>query len=140
MSDQGGAVLDASAAIGWILRDGDPEAEAKIDDLLTNGFALVPELWHAEMANAFRTAMRAGRVDADFVVAVCERLDQLDIRTDVVGSQVQRLALEAQKHGLTSYDAYYLLLARDRGLPLATLDLELARAASAANVSLLLPI
>jgi predicted nucleic acid-binding protein len=140
VSDQGGAVLDASAAIGWILRDGDPEAEAKIDDLLTNGFALVPELWHAEMANAFRTAMRAGRVDADFVVAVCERLDQLDIRTDVVGSQVQRLALEAQKHGLTSYDACYLLLARDRGLPLATLDLELARAASAANVSLLLPI
>jgi predicted nucleic acid-binding protein len=140
VSDLGGAVLDASAAIGRIVRVGDPEAEAKIDDLLTNGFALVPELWHAEMANAFRTAMRAGRVDADFVVAVCERLDQLDIRTDVVGSQVQRLALEAQKHGLTSYDAYYLLLARDRGLPLATLDLELARAASAANVSLLLPI
>ncbi len=104
MSDLGGAVLDASAAIGWVLRDGDPEAEAKIDSLLTDGFVLVPELWHAEMANALRTAMRAGRVDADFVVAVCERLDQLDIRTDVVGSQVQRLALEAQKHGLTSYD------------------------------------
>ena len=57
------------------------------------------------MANAFGTAMRAGRVDAAFVVGVCERLDQLDIRTDVVGSQVQRLGLEAQKYGLTSYDA-----------------------------------
>ena len=140
MSDQGGAVIDASTAIGWILRDGDPEAEAKIDDLLTNGFALVPELWHAEMANAFRTAMRAGRVDAEFVVGVCELLDQLDIRTDVVGSQVQRLALEAHKHGLTSYDPSYLLLARDRGLPLATHYRELAKAAAAANVALLLPI
>ncbi len=140
MSDLGGAVLDASAAIGWVLRDGDPEAEAKIDSLLTDGFVLVPELWHAEMANALRTAMRAGRVDADFVVAVCERLDQLDIRTDVVGSQVQRLALEAQEHGLTSYDTCYLLLARERGLALATLDRELAKAAAAANVALLLPI
>ena len=92
------------------------------------------------MAKAFRTAMRAGRVDAAFVVGVCERLDQLDIRTDVVGSQVQRLALEAQKHGLTSCDACYLLRAMDRGLPLATLDRELANAAAAANVALLLPI
>ena len=140
MSDLGGAVLDSSAAIGWILRDGDPEAEAKIDDLFTNGFVLVPELWQAEMANAFRTAMRTGRVDAEFVVAVCERLDQFDIRTDVVGSQVQRLALEAQEHGLTSYDTCYLLLARERGLPLATLDRELAKAAAAADVALLLPI
>ncbi|MCX6423419.1 MAG: type II toxin-antitoxin system VapC family toxin [Actinobacteria bacterium] len=138
MSEQGGAVLDASAAIRWVLRDGHPEAEAKIDSLLTDGFVLVPELWQAEMANAFGTAMRAGRVDAAFMVDVCERLDQLDIRTDVVGSQVQRLALEAQKHGLTSHDACYLLLARDRGLPLATLDRELAKAA-AANVALLLP-
>ena len=98
----------------------------------------MPELWHAEMANAFRSAIRDGRIDEEFVVRVCEQLDQLDIRTDVVGTQVQRLALEAHANDLTSYDTSYLLLAKDRGLPLATLDRQLATAAHSAGVPLAL--
>lgn len=138
MSSQGGVVLDASAAVTWVLRDGRPEDEARIDELVSTGFVLVPELWHAEMANAFRSAMRAGRVDENFVVSVCEQLDQLDIRTDVVGTDVRRLALEANARDLTAYDTTYLLLARDRGLPLATLDQPLRRAAELAQVDLAL--
>lgn len=136
MSDQGGVVLDASAAVTWVLRDGNPKDEAKIDALLVDGFALVPELWHSEVANAFRSAIRAGRVDEEFVVDVSEQLDQLDIRTDAVGNSVQRLTLAANDHGLTAYDAHYLLLAQDRGLPLATFDRELAEAAVSAGVPL----
>lgn len=131
-------VLDASAAVTWVLRDGKPEDEERIDELVSTGFVLVPELWHAEMANAFRSAIRAGRIDEEFVVGVCEQLDQLDIRTDVVGSQVQRLALEAHARDLTAYDTSYLLLAKDRGLPLATLDRALANAAISAGVALAL--
>lgn len=131
-------VLDASAAVTWVLRDGKPEDEERIDELVSTGFVLVPELWHAEMANAFRSAIRAGRIDEEFVVGVCEQLDQLDIRTDVVGTQVQRLALEAHARDLTAYDTTYLLLAKDRGLPLATLDRQLARAAHSAGVVLAL--
>lgn len=136
MSDQGGVVLDASAAVTWVLRDGNPEDDAKIDALLVDGFALVPELWHSEVANAFCSAIRAGRVDEEFVMDVCEQLDELDIRTDVVGNSVQRLTLAANDHGLTAYDVHYLLLAQDRGLPLATLDQELAEAAVSAGVPL----
>lgn len=131
-------VLDASAAITWVLRDGKPEDENRIDELVSTGFVLVPELWHAEMANAFRSAIRAGRIDEEFVVGVCEQLGQLDIRTDVVGTQVQRLALEAHARDLTAYDTSYLLLAKDRGLPLATLDRQLAEAAHSAGVRLAL--
>ena len=138
MSAQGGVVLDASAATTWILRDGTAEDEAKLDALLTDSFALVPELWHAEMANALRTALRAGRIDEDFVVTVCEQLDQLDIRTDVVETSIQRLVLEAQRCDLTAYDACYLLLAKDRGLPIATLDRQLAKAAESNEVPLAL--
>jgi len=134
----GGVVLDASAAVTWVLRDGTPEDEARIDDLLATGFILVPELWHVEVANAFRSALRAGRVDEVFVAGVCEQFEQLDIRTDVVGTQIQRLALRAHEHDLTAYDTAYLLLAQDRGLPLATLDRPLARAAEAAEVELVL--
>lgn len=138
ISSQGGVVMDASAAVTWVLRDGLPEDEERIDEFVTHGFVLVPELWHAEMANAFRSAMRSGRVDEEFVVGVCEHIDQLDIRTDVVGTHLQRLALEAHARELTAYDASYLLLALDRGLPLVTLDRELAKAAHSAGVTLAL--
>jgi len=91
-----GVVLDASAALSWILDDTDHDHIARINDLLRH----------------------------------------LDIRTDVVGNQVLRLSKEALAHGLTSYDVTYLLLARDRGLPLATLDRNLARAAKVQGVTL----
>jgi len=138
MTAPGGVVLDASAAMAWLLREASPDVEAMIDDLVSSGFVLVPELWHAEMANAIRSALRTGRIDEEFVLGVTEQLEQLDIRTDVVGSQVRRLALEAHAHGLTAYDTCYLLLASDRGLPLATLDRELARAAVEVGVHLAL--
>lgn len=136
MSTQGGVVLDASAATTWLLRDGSPRDEAKIDSLLTDGFVLVPELWHAEMANAIRSALRAGRIDEEFVSIVCEQLFQLDIRTDAVGIPIERLVLEAHAQDLTAYDACYLLLAKDRGLPLVTLDRKMAHAASANGIPL----
>lgn len=138
MSGHGGVVLDASAATTWVLRDGSPEVEAKIDELVTEGFLLVPELWHAEMATALRSALRAGRIDEEFVSTICEQLDRLDIRTDAVGNQIQRLTVEAHALGLTAYDACYLLLAKDRGLPLATLDRELSRVAASQYVPLAL--
>jgi predicted nucleic acid-binding protein len=43
----------------------------------------------------------------------------------------------AGKHGLTSYDAAYLELALRRGLPLATRDRELRKAARSERVPLL---
>lgn len=67
MSAQGGVVLDASAALSWILNDADPHWVKKIDELLTNGFALVPELWHAEVANGLRNAVRRGLLRAEVI-------------------------------------------------------------------------
>ncbi len=40
----------------------------------------------------------------------------------------------ARRHGLSSYDASYLELALRTGVPLATLDTDLARAARKAGV------
>ncbi len=138
MTAQGGVVLDASAALAWALRDADAEFEATLDLLMTDGFLLVPELWHAEMANALRTALRVGRVSTEFVSGLCEQLEYLDIRTDVVGCGIRRLALQAHTHGLSAYDTAYLLLAKDRGLPLATFDRHLAAAAVDAQIPLVI--
>ncbi len=43
----------------------------------------------------------------------------------------------ARDHRLSAYDAAYLELAQRTGLPLATLDLTLAKAAAAAGVAVL---
>ena len=136
MSAQAGSVIDASVTLRWML-EGEPDSRATgVMESLDEHFALVPVLWHFEVANGLRNAVRVGIHSPEAITAISSRLDQLDIRTDVITPQVQRLALEAIGTGLTSYDVSYLLLARDRGLPLATLDDELAAAARSAGVKL----
>jgi predicted nucleic acid-binding protein len=133
-----GVVLDASAALGWLLGDVDDETRGIIDGVLTQGFALVPELWHTELANALRTCVRTGRIEPDYIDSACRLMDRLDIRTDVVGAPIQRLTAEALHHDLSAYDTSYLVLARDRGLPLATLDRQLAAVAAREGIALAL--
>jgi predicted nucleic acid-binding protein len=58
-------------------------------------------------------------------------LEQFPAR--VVFERIQHLSRE---HGLTAYDAAYLDLALDSGLPLATLDEDLVRAAKKARARL----
>ena len=136
MSAQAGSVIDASVTLRWML-EGEPDSRATgVMESLDEHFALVPVLWHFEVANGLRNVVRVGIHSPEAITAISSRLDQLDIRTDVITPQVQRLALEAIGTGLTSYDVSYLLLARDRGLPLATLDVELAAAARSAGVKL----
>ena len=63
-------------------------------------------------------------------------LGALPIRLDHQADDGVLMAL-ARTHRLTAYDAAYLELARRANLPLATLDIALARAASAEGVSLI---
>jgi predicted nucleic acid-binding protein len=63
-------------------------------------------------------------------------LEALSIRIDRAPESDVVLAF-GRTHRLTIYDAAYLELARRSGLPLATLDQQLARAARAESVPLL---
>ena len=98
MTAPGGVVLDASAAMAWLLREASPDVEAMIDDLVSTGFVLVPELWHAEMANAIRSALRTGRIDEEFVLGVTEQLEQLEQQA----LSKLRVAAEEHKHDYTN--------------------------------------
>ena len=67
-----------------------------------------------------------------------ERLDslrRLPILTDQEADLKAAFDL-AREHGLSFYDALYLELAKRRKAPLATLDIQLARAATAERVEL----
>ena len=88
--------------------------------------------------NGLVMAMRRGRIDLERVARFARDLAALPIRiepphTPVAWDAVIRVAI---KHQLTVYDAAYLELALQTGLPLATLDGDLRKAALAASVAL----
>lgn len=130
-------VLDSSAALSWVLADERNDAIPALD-ALEFARAAVPQHWILEVTNALRLAVRRQRLKPDEPAAVLARLHSLPLHVDV--ETVERgwsntLTL-AERYELTTYDAAYLELALRLGLPLATRDQDLARAARAAKVAL----
>lgn len=96
-------------------------------------------LWPLEALNGLLVAQRRRRIDAaaraEFAAFLQELPVMIDAQTvDQVWGATSALA---GQFGLTIYDAAYLELAQRRRLPLATLDRDLRRAASAVEVELL---
>jgi predicted nucleic acid-binding protein len=131
-------VVDASIAAAWLLPEEDSDAaEAVIAALY--GRPPVPSLFWHEARNILIMAERRGRIVAGEAAAAMRRLRRLPLEVASAGSDDGVLAL-AMAHGLTAYDAAYLALARERDLPLATLDQKLAGAAHREGVALLGPL
>ena len=95
----------------------------------------MPSLFWHEARNILIIAERRGRIAAGEAAASMGRLRRLPLEDAGAGPDGAVLAL-AMAHGLTAYDAAYLVLARERGLPLATLDQKLAGAARLGKGSL----
>jgi predicted nucleic acid-binding protein len=132
-------VLDSSVTIAWTYNDETtPPVLQVLDRIVANG-AWVPVLWRIEVANVLEMKVRRRRNDAEFRDKALADLSMLPITIDLETEQhVWGATLQlAVHHKLTLYDAVYLELALRRGLPLATLDLELRTAASAEGVKLL---
>jgi predicted nucleic acid-binding protein len=132
-------VLDSSMSLAWYFEDEVTEANDAVLDRVRSEGALVPALWHFEVANALQMAVTRNRVDATFRDRALSRLKRLDIRVDVDSlDQAWNASVAlAHRHGLTVYDAAYLELAHRRGLPLATLDRALLRAGRADGVQVI---
>ena len=126
-------VVDASVAACWLLDDEeDADADAALERLGQED-ALVPQLWHIEIRNCLLVARRRRRLSSDDLGERLRALAGLPVRTDTDFDPDSSLAL-AERRGLTLYDALYLNLAQRRGIPLATLDKALRRAAIAERV------
>ena len=132
-------VIDASLALSWFFEDEQTMSGMKLLEQVALTGALVPGHWRLEMANALQMSMRRGRVNKSFRGDALHRLAnfpiEVDSETDAVAWQ-GTLTL-ADRHQLTVYDAAYLELALRRGLPIATRDQQLARAAKDSGVKAL---
>lgn len=131
--------LDASAAAAWFLPDEADAASAALLRALEDDTAVVPALWHSEIVNILRAAERRRRLTAAEADRSLARIARLPIETDEADMPTLRPRLLglARLHELTAYDATYLDLAMRRGLPLATRDRDLRRAAGEVGVALL---
>lgn len=98
---------------------------------------LVPQLWVQETANAVVSALRPGRLSDAQAERCVELLAGLPLELDAHVLDQSALVSASVRHGLSAYDATYLLVAQRTGSRLASLDQRLRDAAHAAGVTLL---
>lgn len=131
-------VLDSSATLAWALADERNLGPELLQHLAAAETAIVPVHWILEVTNALRMAVKRRRLDPGDPPQIIARIRTQPIEIDP--ETIPRCAYEipalAEAHGLTTYDAAYLELAMRLGVPLATLDEGLARAARAAGIRL----
>lgn len=136
-----GFVLDASVTMTWLLADGEQGdgtyAAAVLEALKDPSTqAEVPVTWSLEVANVLARAEASDLLNEAQSEAFLEMLSSIPIRADnatFARALADTLQL-ARRHRLSSYDASYLELSLRGGLPLATLDADLAKAARKAGV------
>lgn len=131
-------ILDCSVSAAWCLQDEASEKADRVLLLFDQRQALVPPLWVVEMANVLLLAERKWRMTPADTARATELVLSLPIEIeppDLMSLNTCRLL--ARETGLTAYDGSYLELAQRHGLPLATLDQDLATPARKCGVSLL---
>jgi predicted nucleic acid-binding protein len=132
-------VLDCSVAVCWCFKDQKTPATEALLAQGRKGKIFVPALWHLELSNVLVGHERRKRITAEQLAGAMEFLGTLPVETDEdatlrVWDEILTLA-RAEK--LTTYDATYLELALRKGLPLATKDEDLIKAARRVGVKTL---
>ena len=131
-----GLVLDDSVVLSWCLADEDDALASRAMKLAIDHGAIVPGIWWYELRNALVVNERRGRIDAEGVRATLADLGEMRIALD--SDHDDRIVLDlVQRHDLSVCDAAYLEVAMRRGLPIASLDLRLRRAAAASRIALI---
>ena len=135
-------VLDTSVTMRWFFGDGKRQELAyavSVLDAMKQDNAIVPVTWGLEVANVIARSEAKALVTEARSGAFLEMLEGVDIGVDVATfthalSDTLQLA---RRFRLSAYDASYLELALRLGIPLATLDADLQKAAKKAGVKAL---
>ena len=124
--------------MAWCFEDeSSPYADVILDRLDTEE-AIVPNLFPLELANVLLVGERRKRLTEADTVRFLRLLGDLRITIDTETSlrALKETLSVARENNLSEYDAVYLELAMREGLPLATFDEPLKKAASKVGVSI----
>lgn len=133
-------VLDAGVALVWFLRDEDAGivryAAAVLEAVeRRSAQAVVPWLWHQELAAVLLRRRRAQKLSDEAFRGALEVLGAMAIETHQQPYSAGMIVERAQRYGLQVSDALYLDLALQLGLPIATVDRGLRAAAKSHGVA-----
>jgi len=135
-----GLVIDASTAIGFVLKDEHAPHALKALEVIESGVpTFVPAHWCVEVANGLIMAERRKRASQADITEALNLVVALPVIMDDQTAQrsCSDTAALARQYDLTIYDAAYLELAMRRGAALATTDHRLAESAKATGVVVL---
>ena len=113
-------VVDASAAVGALLHDGEARRYLSTERLAA------PHLVDAEVLQTMRRLVARGAVDAQAADGAVRQWGQLGVRRVEVHWLTERVW--ALRHNLSAYDASFVALAEALDCPLLTADVRLAGA------------
>jgi len=134
-------IADSSVGISWVAESQSSHLTERLLNWVESGTQfVVPSLWFFEVSNALLVLMRRKRIAPELWERA--RIDLIHLNP-VVDEEGPRLAMGkiadlAHKHALSVYDATYLELGLRRGLPLASRDAGLIKAAKASGVETLI--
>lgn len=134
-------VLDASVALAWCFEDETSAYADKVLNCLELGRALVPPVWPLEVGNVLLAAERRRRIRRSEGARFLMLLGRLPIVVDrgLPDRSFQEIMELGRETDLSTYDASYLDLAMKMGIPLATQDAKLAKAARKCGAPLFVP-
>jgi predicted nucleic acid-binding protein len=132
-------VIDASVASSWCFAEESTDyTNAILQILLGSTEAAAPSLWAYEIRNAVLMGLRRKRITERQAQDFLDILKVLNITLTSPYSFDAIYGL-AKSHNLTFYDAAYLDLALREGLPIATSDKAIIRAAVTSGASVFQP-
>jgi len=129
-------VLDNSVVVSWCFEDEYDDYGEAVLDSLDEGEAVVPAIWPLEFGNALLVAERRGRLakaDSSRILALLAELS-IVVEQERPERMLKEITALARDQNLSTYDASYLDLAMRLGLPIASRDASVMRAAKRCGV------
>lgn len=129
-------VIDNSVVMAWCFADEEDEYADDVLASLESAEAIAPAIWPLEVGNVLFVAERRKRLGKADSVRFLALINDLPI--SVCQEPPERMTKEilalAREQQLSTYDASYLDLAMKKGVPIATQDASLKKAAQKCNV------
>ena len=122
-------MVDASVAVQWFAREPGSEASAALVE--GNQPLVAPDIMPLEVASALWKKVRHGDVPAADLQPAVTRILASDITLVPTLTLLERAVRLAVEINHPVYDCVYLVLAEERGAPLASIDERLRAAARA---------
>lgn len=132
-------VIDASVALKWVVTEpGSEEAALLLDELAAGTVVLLaPEHLVGEVANGLRKRVAQNVLTVEDAYAALDAIAHLELTFVGGAGRWFPCLASAIEWGITTYDALYMLLARDFNAELVTADQRLHAAVTGLPVRLL---